>query len=204
MINQRLIDYIKAEEAQGFSLGQLEQYLVDKGFPKQQIDEALHYAALNNLHPHLKPKTRPAQQPVQPPAPQQPSPQPAKPAVPVKKERPALVTVLAIIFLVGGVMHLTSGIYGIINPQVEVVGTVVDLSERLSTLETAMMIVSAWLVLMGALAIIAGVGLLKLKKFGRILAIILSIFMILSPLVIIGVALLILSLHKQVKAAFTA
>ena len=49
MVNQELINYIKTEEAQGYSPEQLRTYLLQYGYPSQDVDEAIQYANNNNL-----------------------------------------------------------------------------------------------------------------------------------------------------------
>lgn len=56
MVDQRLVAYIRAEEAQGFTPAQLKTFLVSKGYTAMQADEAINYAAHNNLHPNVKPE----------------------------------------------------------------------------------------------------------------------------------------------------
>jgi cation transport ATPase len=44
MINQELINYIKTEEAQGYTPQQLSDYLIQQGYSAQEVDEAMKYA----------------------------------------------------------------------------------------------------------------------------------------------------------------
>lgn len=44
MVNTKLIEYIKTEEAQGFQAHQLHDFLVKKGFSVAEVDEAIEYA----------------------------------------------------------------------------------------------------------------------------------------------------------------
>ena len=44
MVNQQLIDYIKTEEAQGHTLQQLRNYLLQQGYKSSDIEEAINYA----------------------------------------------------------------------------------------------------------------------------------------------------------------
>lgn len=52
-MNQQLIDYIKREEAQGYTAQQLHDWLLRYGYQEQDVNEALRYAADKNLHPAL-------------------------------------------------------------------------------------------------------------------------------------------------------
>jgi hypothetical protein len=51
MVNQELLKWIKTEEAQGYKEKQLKGYLVKKGWPVKEVDEALDYAKKKNIYP---------------------------------------------------------------------------------------------------------------------------------------------------------
>lgn len=60
-MNPQLIEYIKREEAQGFSAQQLHQWLLKNGYKEEAVVEALQYASQQNLHPALAPGSQGAQ-----------------------------------------------------------------------------------------------------------------------------------------------
>lgn len=66
MVNTKLIEYIKTEEAQGFQAHQLHDFLIKKGYSVAEVDEAITYAnkkdyttpeqqaGFENALPHIK------------------------------------------------------------------------------------------------------------------------------------------------------
>lgn len=66
MVNAKLIEYIKTEQAQGYQAHQLHDFLVKKGFSVEEVDEAIEYAnkkdittteqqvGFENALPHIK------------------------------------------------------------------------------------------------------------------------------------------------------
>ncbi len=55
MVNPQLIEYLRREEAQGFSAQQLRAWLLQNGYSEQEVDEGLQYAAQQQLHPAFQP-----------------------------------------------------------------------------------------------------------------------------------------------------
>lgn len=51
MVNQQLINYIKTEEAQGYTPQQLRNALIQQGYNSQEVDEAIRYANQRNIYP---------------------------------------------------------------------------------------------------------------------------------------------------------
>ena len=49
MVNSKLIEYIKTEEAQGFTAHQLHDFLLKKNYSEEEIDEAITYANKKNI-----------------------------------------------------------------------------------------------------------------------------------------------------------
>ncbi len=51
MVNQELINYIKTEEAQGYTPQQLRNYLIQQGYNPVEVDEAIRYANTRGVYP---------------------------------------------------------------------------------------------------------------------------------------------------------
>ena len=51
MVNHQLINYIKTEEAQGYTAQQIRNYLIQQGYNAQEVDEAISYANQKNIYP---------------------------------------------------------------------------------------------------------------------------------------------------------
>ncbi len=51
MVNQQLINYIKTEEAQGYTPQQLRNYLIQQGYNSAEVDEAIKYANTRGIYP---------------------------------------------------------------------------------------------------------------------------------------------------------
>lgn len=54
MVDFRLIEYIKTEEAQGYTADRLRTALIKQGYAARLVDEAIEYAAKKELHPALR------------------------------------------------------------------------------------------------------------------------------------------------------
>lgn len=51
MVNQQLINYIKTEEAQGYTPQKLRNYLIVQGYNEKEVDEAINYTKNTNPAP---------------------------------------------------------------------------------------------------------------------------------------------------------
>ena len=51
MVNQKLINYIKTEEAQGYTPQQLRTSLIQQGYNAKDVDDAIRYANARNIYP---------------------------------------------------------------------------------------------------------------------------------------------------------
>ena len=56
MVNQQLVNYIKAQEARGYSAQQLRNYLMQKGYNQAEVDGAIRYAGAGNTYPSQQPQ----------------------------------------------------------------------------------------------------------------------------------------------------
>ncbi|MFH1054340.1 MAG: DUF4234 domain-containing protein [Candidatus Woesearchaeota archaeon] len=54
MVSKQLIQYIKTEEAQGYTPGRLRAWLIQNGYKPAEVDEALRYANQKNIYPQPK------------------------------------------------------------------------------------------------------------------------------------------------------
>ena len=116
------------------------------------------------------------------------------PVAPISTARPTLVTVLAILHFVGGAFLLLGGIGIFVSPATS------SSSDRAFTLGFGI----AFL-LLGALSIAAGIGLWKMREWGRVLQIVLAcIGLIGIPLgTIISILLLVYFTRPHVKLLFS-
>jgi len=116
------------------------------------------------------------------------------PAAPISLARPTLVTVIAILHFVGGAFMLLASILGF---TVEAGSTQSDRALGI--------VLAAVFVLFGALSLAAGIGLWKMREWGRILQIVLaSIGLLGIPLgTIISILLLIYFTRPNVKLLFS-
>ena len=88
MVNQQLINYIKTEEAQGYTPQQLRNSLIQQGYNAQEVDEAISYANQKNTYPQQQTTNKPM----------------SSGASGIKRRNPFLIILFSII---------TLGIYGI-------------------------------------------------------------------------------------------
>lgn len=85
MVNQQLLDYIKTEEAQGYTPKQLRDYLIQQGYDPNEVDEAINIV---NTEMQSAPQTS---------APQQVSTQPTGQSTGIKRRKPLLVLLFSLI-----------------------------------------------------------------------------------------------------------
>jgi type II secretory pathway pseudopilin PulG len=116
------------------------------------------------------------------------------PVAPISTARPTLVTVLAILHFVGGAFLLLAGALGLF----------VSASQTSSERAVSIVLASAFLIF-GALSLAAGIGLWKMREWGRVLQIILAcIGLIGIPLgTIISILLLVYFTRPHVKLLFS-
>ena len=116
------------------------------------------------------------------------------PAAPISTARPTLVTALAILHFVGGAFLLLGGALGLF----------VSASEAPSERAVSIVLASVFLIF-GAASLAAGIGLWKMREWGRVLQIVLAcIGLIGIPLgTIISILLLVYFTRPHVKLLFS-
>ncbi|MBW2989129.1 hypothetical protein KY358_02295 [Candidatus Woesearchaeota archaeon] len=152
MVNKRIINYMKTEEAQGYAPKQLRDFLIQQGYNVPEVDEAMSYADSRNIYPKAKKATKTK-----------------KP-----QKRPASVTALSVLFFVlGGFSIILSMFFMIMGYNfIGVLSIIPVIGPILSNL---VMMLAVMGLVMGAINVLIGWGLLKLKNWARISAIVLLI-----------------------------
>jgi hypothetical protein len=182
MVNQQLINYIKTEEAQGYTPQQLRSYLIQQGYNTQDVDEALNYANVKNIYP--QPQSNFKKAPIQNSA---------------AKERPVAITVIAILYFISGGFSLINSIINLIRGQAAA-ASIPILGGLLGGFVIGFSIFG---LAMGGINILVGYGLWTLKNWARIIAIIGSVLVCLTIIGIpIGAIFIWLLVKKDTKQAF--
>lgn len=181
MADEKLVDYIKKGVAGGYTLKQLREHITKKGYRPEAIEDAINAAAGNKEENfgddkrNIKNKNNIA--------------------------RPTSITVIAILFLIGGIFSIIVDVLLLIGASM--FGDLINILSAQVYLSSYLYVITIIGIVLSILYIIAAVGLLKIKKWGRIMAIILSIILMITIIgAIPGVIFLILLFRKNVKQAF--
>jgi hypothetical protein len=182
MVNQQLINYIKTEEAQGYTPQQLRNYLIQQGYNPSEVDEAINYANARNIYQFSQPTQQfQTSQNVS------------------SKERPVAITIIAILYFISGGFTLINSIINLIRGQaaaasIPIIG---------GFLGGFIIGFSIFGLAMGAINLLVGYGLWTLKNWARIIAIIGSVLICLTIIGIpIGAIFIWLLVKKDTKEAF--
>ena len=171
MINQALVEYIKQVEQKGFSKDQIRARLLKEGYKEEDIDYAFANAESFRMPP---------------------------PAMPELPKRPLGISILAILYIIGGLLSIAFGVL------LELSGTAYLEGVPYASLITGFItVIAVLLILDGFFNIFIGVGLWKLKRWARICAIVFSILGILSIIgALFSIIFLVILFRKNTKKAF--
>lgn len=184
MANPELVDFIKKERNKGFTNKNIRDALINAGWLAKYIDEAFNEADVVKPLPKIS-----AQE-------EQVIPNGEEVKEKPDKERPSGVTVIAIFHFIFAILNISVGVLFLLGNSI-LMGMVPP--EQAAFLGAYMMWVSIFILVLGVAYIEIGIGLLKLKNWARITAIIISILTIFSILPIIP---LIILFKKSTKEAF--
>ncbi|MBN1377539.1 hypothetical protein JW949_04390 [Candidatus Woesearchaeota archaeon] len=178
MANQELVDFIGKAENQGYSPGKLKEVLLEKGWDVKTVDEAIKYVNKEGIYNFPKKDVKKEVS---------------------KKETPVSIIVIAILFILEGIfiiLAFSTSFYTIQNILSSIPGLTIVVSNFIIYLV-------ALLVILGVIDILIGWGLLKLKNWARIMALVFSvIYMLTIAGIPISVIFMYFLARKKTKEAF--
>ena len=180
MVNQQLVDYIRTQEAQGYTQQQLRDSLIQQGYNPIDVHEAIEAAA----------KPAEAQQPENKP----------------KKGVSLGVTLIALTFLINGGSLVFKNAGNLIRgaPNIAAESSINIVTALIGGIYSAFFVAFSilWLVV-GTIFLLTSLGLWLQKKWGRILAIISSILMMSFIITIpVSIIFLVVLFNRNVKKQF--
>lgn len=185
MVDQVLIQYIKTEEAQGFSEERLRKVLLTRGYAPDRVEAAIEHARENNFHPALKKE-------------------PEKETTTEKPKRtthrPLGVILVAIIFWGVALAGLLTGVGFLINGRRL---AVIAASSGFDTAPSLLALTGLIPIIIGVLLFWLGYSLIELREWARGSAMTLSIISMFAIIPIPLAALMLWALaSEKTKKAF--